>query len=506
MENDVKNIKCPKCGESISIDDALTHQIEEKIKNKISADTKLKEADLAKQKKEIEEEKEKLEESKKSAQSEINKKVAEKLATEKVTLWKDAQEAAEKQTAAEMKLLEEQMKDKDKKLEQANAESLQARVDRQKLEEEKKNFELEKAKQIEEERKKIEEDAFARATKQSELSTSKLQKKLEEVEKEKEDDKKLLEEQVAEKDAKLKLANQNELELRKDKQKLKDEKDAFELEKNRQLDEERKKIEEEASKKATEAQQAKIDQMAKQISDATKANEELKRKLEQGSQQTQGEVQEIKLEELLRAEFIHDDISPVPKGVTGADVIQTVKTKTGIECGKIIWESKKTKAWTEGWVKKLKEDQRSVKADIAVIVTSTLPDGAESISFRDGVWVCDINLATSIATLLRQSLESVSREKAMSVGKNEKMEILYTYIGSTEFRQKIEAIVETFSSMKSSLDKERIYFEKSWSEKEKQIQKVIKNTVGIYGDLSGVVQLQKIESLELPEPKADVEE
>ncbi len=393
MTNDTRNISCPECGKSISIDEVLTHQLESKIRKDF-------------------EEKEKA-----------------------------ARIAKEKEHKKELQEIEEQLK-----------------------------------KQI---RERVEKEAAS--------------------------DKKFLEEQLADKDLKLKEANKNELELRKATQKLKDEKEAFEIEKARQLDAERKTIEEEASKKATEAQQAKIDQLNKQLSDATKAKDELARKLEQGSQQTQGEVQEIALEELLKAEFIYDDISPVPKGVTGADVIQTVKTKAGVECGKIIWESKKTKAWTDGWIKKLKEDQRSVKADIAVIVSSVLPGGLEGIAQREGVWVCDIKLAISIATALRNTLELVCREKSMSVGKNEKMEILYAYLSGNEFKQKIEVIVETFSSMKTSLDKERLYFEKSWSEKEKQIQKVIKNTVGIYGDLSGVIQLQKIESLELPEPK-DTEE
>lgn len=323
------------------------------------------------------------------------------------------------------------------------------------------------------------------------------------LEKEAESEKKFLNEQLTEKDRKLKEAQQNEIELRKEKQKLKDEKDAFEVEKARQLDEDRKKIEEEASKKASDAKQAEIDQLNKKLNDATKAKDELARKLEQGSQQTQGEVQEIILEELLRSEFKHDDISSVPKGVNGADVIQTVKTKAGVECGKIIWESKKTKAWSEGWIKKLKDDQRLVKAEIAVIVSSVLPDDVKGIALRDGVWVCDIKLAVSIATALRHSLEAVSREKSMSVGKNEKMEILYSYLTGTEFKQRIEAIVETFSAMKSSLDKEKLYFEKSWAEKEKQIQKVIKNTIGVYGDLSGIVQLQKIDMLELPEGSSD---
>ncbi|OHA84776.1 MAG: hypothetical protein A2481_02440 [Candidatus Yonathbacteria bacterium RIFOXYC2_FULL_47_9] len=400
MKDDIKNIKCPNCGESISIDDVLTHQIENKLKKD-------------------------FEEKEKDMRASIEKESSEKLEKEKAGL--------------EKKLKAQILKD----------------AEAEKVASEEKNL--------------------------------------------------LLEEQLAEKDAKLKEARQNELVLIKGNQKLKDDQESFELEKTRQLAEERKQIEEEASKKATDAKQSEIDQINKKLSDVTKAKDELARKLEQGSQQTQGEVQEIKLEELLKAEFIHDDISPVPKGVTGADVIQTVKTKAGVECGKIIWESKKTKSWTEGWIPKLKEDQRSVKADIAIIVSSVLPNGVEGIVQRDGVWICDIKLAVSIATALRHTLELVSREKLMSVGKNDKMEILYSYLSGNEFKQKIEVIVETFSNMKSSLDKERIYFEKSWAEKEKQIQKVIKNTVGIYGDLSGVVQLQKIESLELPAPKTDKE-
>lgn len=413
MKNDTKNIICPKCGEVISIDDALSHQIEDKLRKEIEGKQKVREAEMAEERNKIEAEKIQLETEKKNAQIEINKKVSEKLEIEKNALWKQAKIEASKEGEAEKKMIEEQLADKDKKL---------------------------------------------------------------------------------------KEANQNELELRKEKQKLKDEKDAFELEKVRQLDKERKKIEEYASKKATDAKQAEIDQLNKKLSDATKAKDELARKLEQGSQQTQGEVQEIILEKLLKSEFIHDDISPVPKGVAGADVVQTVRTKTGIECGKIIWESKKTKAWSELWIQKLKEDQRLVKAEIAVIVSSVLPEGVNGISLRDSVWVCDIKLAISIAIALRQSLEAVSREKAMSVGKNEKVEILYAYLTGTEFKQRIEIIIEAFSSMKSSLDKEKLYFEKSWAEKEKQIQKVIKNTVGIHGDLSGIIQLQKIESLELSEP------
>lgn len=396
MKDDIKNITCPKCGESISIDDALTHQIENKFKKD-------------------------FEEREKVMRAIIEKESSQKLEQDKIEFEKNLK----------AKILKDAETDK--------------------VVSDEKN--------------------------------------------------KLLEQQLADKEAKLKEARQNEVTLIKEQQKLKDEKDAFELEKTRQLAEERKQIEEDASKKATDAKQSEIDQLNKKLSDATKAKDELARKLEQGSQQTQGEVQELALEELLTAEFIYDDISPVGKGINGADVIQTVKTKSGVECGKIIWESKKTKTWTEGWIQKLKDDQRLVKADLAVIVTSAMPQGTSGIIQKDGVWICDIKLALSIATLLRHSLESVTREKSMSVGKNEKVEILYAYLTGTEFKQRIEVIVETFSSMKTSLDKEKMYFTKTWAEKEKQIDRVIQNTVGIYGDLSGVVKLQKIESLELPEPK-----
>ncbi len=350
-------------------------------------------------------------------------------------------------------------------------------------------------KQLAEGQKTLEKGNQVILAKKEEDLKKQLQKQLTQ---ELEGEKKLLEKQLKEKEAKLQKANENEIVLRKEKNKLEEDKKDFKIDKQRQLDEERKSIMQEASKKATEEQHYIIAQLKKQLTDATKVKDELARKLEQGSQQSQGEVLELELEELLKAEFKYDDISPVPKGVNGADVVQTVKTKSGIECGKIIWESKKTKSWTEGWIQKLKDDQRAIKADLAVIVSSVLPKGGEGMSERDGVYICDIKLAVSIATLLRQSLIEVSRIKNMSVGKNEKMEILFSYLTGTGFTQRIKAIREAFLSMEDSLKKERIAYEKNWLERERQIQKVIKNTAGIYIDLNGIVQLQKIEFLELP--------
>lgn len=499
MGNTEQKIKCPECGESISIDDVLTHQIEEKIKKELSKETSLKEADFKKQKKELEEQQKKFEETQKNTQIEINKKVAEKLLTEKGVLWKQAQIEAEKQKIGEMKLLEEQIKDKDEKLAEANTEALKARADRNKLEEDKKNFELEKIKQIDDERKKIEQEAFARAVKQNERDSVKLLKQIEESEKEKEKDRKMLEESIAEKDKELQEAKENELQLRKDKNKLDEDKQNFELEKQRQLDEERKKIFEKAGKKATEEQQYVIAQLKKQLTDATKAKDDLARKLEQGSQQTQGEVLELELEEILKTEFPQDEIIPVPKGVKGADVIHKIIDHSGRLCGQIVWESKKTKAWSEGWIQKLKDDQRLIKADVAVIVSITLPDSVKGFALRDGVFVCDVKLAINLALLLRYDLLKVAEANRALMGKDEKKDVVYAYVNSTEFKQRIQAIAEAFIEMKNDIDKEKRSYQAIWAKREKQVQRVIDNTFGIYGDLKGLTggAIQEIKMLEL---------
>lgn len=410
MPTDEQKIQCPKCGELISIDTVLTHQIEGKIKKDYEAKQKIKEEELAKKSEDLKKQAAQIAESKKDIDLMVAKQVAGQMEKERLKLFKEATTEAEKEQKAKTTLLEEQLKNKDEKL--------------------------------------------AQATK-------------------------------------------NEVMLRKEKIKLEEDKQTFELEKMRQMEEAKKTIAEEATKKATEEQQYVIAQLKKQLTDATKAKDDLARKLEQGSQQTQGEVLELELEEILKAEFPQDDILPVAKGVKGADVVHKVIDRSGHLCGQIVWESKKTKAWSEGWIQKLKDDQRAIKADLAVIVSAVLPEDVKGFSLRDGVWICDTKLISALATALRINLESVTREKAMSVGKNEKMEILYVYLTGVEFKQRVEAIVEAFSSMDDGLKKERMAYEKIWAEREKQIKKVMNNTIGMYGDLSGLVSLPQIKTLEL---------
>ena len=308
-----------------------------------------------------------------------------------------------------------------------------------------------------------------------------------------------LQEQNVEKERKLAEAQKVELEFRKKIRELEELRKNQELEITRKLDQERKLIFEKAKKEAEEENRLKLLEKEKQLEDTKKALDEAKRKAHQGSMQTQGEVLELDLESLLRSQFPIDEIEPVPKGIKGADIMQKIRDRSGRYCGTIVWESKHTKAWNDGWLSKLKDDQREVKAEIAVLVTETLPKGVESFAHVEGVWVTSYLLSIALASVLRTSLIELAQHKLSIVGKSEKMEVLYNYLSGPEFRQRIEAIVESFKSMKEDLDQEKRAMMKIWAKREKQIEKIVNNTVGMYGDMQGIIgaSLPQIKSLEL---------
>src|SRR6516165_7193121 len=288
-------------------------------------------------------------------------------------------------------------------------------------------------------------------------------------------------------DLRRQAAEKAELELRKQKRDLEERERRLELDTARKLDEERRKIEDQASRQVEERHRLKDAEKDKQLHDALAVNEELRRKLQQGSQQTQGEVLELELEELLQDAFPFDHIEPVPKGMNGADLIHRVHNLNGHCCGTIVWESKRTKAWSDGWLQKLKDDLRLVKGDLAVIVSEALPKDLVHFGQIKGVWITSRDCALNLATALRSQLVEISTIKAAAVGKNEKMEILYRYLSGPEFKQRIEAIVEAFIGMQEDLNEERRTAERRWSKREKQIQRVICNTSGVYGDLQGLI-------------------
>jgi hypothetical protein len=255
-----------------------------------------------------------------------------------------------------------------------------------------------------------------------------------------------------------------------------------------------------AKLEAEEGLKLRLAEKEEQIASMQRQVEELKRKAEQGSERLQGEVQELALEATLRAKFPRDLIEPVPKGEFGGDVLQRVIGPLDQRCGTILWESKRTKNWTDTWLAKLREDQRKAKADIALITTNALPKGVHTFGRIDGVWVTDLQCAVPVAIALRQSLIEIAAVRQASVGQRTKMEIMYQYLTGPRFRQRLEAIVEKFSDMQDDLDRERKAMTRLWAKREEQIRGVIEATAGMYGDLQGIAgkALMEIDGIALP--------
>lgn len=405
-----QTITCPYCGKEIPLTETLSHQIKEELQKEFELKARERESELARREKSLADEIKKIEDAKKA----IDQQVSQKLQAEKEKVKQEARKEVEETIRVELKDLQEQNSEKERKLAEAQ---------------------------------KVELD---------------FRRKIRELE-----------------------------ELRKNQ----------ELEITRRLDEERKSIFEKAKKEAGEENRLKLLEKEKQLEDTKKALDEAKRKAHQGSMQTQGEVLELDLESLLKSQFLVDEIEPVPKGIKGADIVQRVHDRGGRFCGTIIWESKHTKAWNDGWLSKLKDDQREVKAEIAVLVTETMPKGIERFSQVGGVWVTSYVLSIALASVLRTSLIDLAQLKSSLVGKSEKMEVLYNYLSGSEFRQRIEAIVESFQSMKEDLEQEKRAMVKMWAKREKQIERVVTNTAGMYGDMEGIIgtSLPHIRSLELTE-------
>jgi len=311
-----------------------------------------------------------------------------------------------------------------------------------------------------------------------------------------------LSKQLQKKDEKLEDMRGEELKLREEKRKIEEEKKDLKIEVQRKLDKERSQIEEKATKKAQDEHRHKDLENNKVIESLKKSLEEAQRKAQQGSQQLQGEVLELDFEQLLKDNFRSDSIEPVEKGVKGADVRQTVKSPKGIVCGVILWETKRTKAWSDSWVDKLKKDLRAEKANIPVIVSIKLPrDMDNEIEFRDGVWISSFKLALPLAQLLRRNLLDVGYQKALSTHRGEKTDRLYEYITSHEFRQQVEAMVEVYFQMKNQITKEKVVYEKMWRSREKQVDKLFSSTANVVGSIQGEVGQTafQIKGLELKE-------
>jgi hypothetical protein len=442
-------IKCPNCGFQIPVSEALSAQIRGELESSLKADQ---EARLA------------------LAVAEAERRTRGAVDIELADLKAQIVERADKARAAEERELA--LRKLARELEEA-----------QKGQAEKIRAELEQTLRVDE-AVRIEQAAAAaeaRVREQGALELKQLQADL-----------------AAQRD-KARLAQEAELALRKEKSALEERSRELDLEVARKIDDERQRLEAILRKAAAEEQDLKLKEKEKQIADLRQALDDAKRRSELGSQELQGEVLELDIQAALERQFPQDRIEPVLKGMRGADIQQRVRNERLEDCGLILWETKNAKNWSPAWVDKLKQDQRAAGGAAAVLVSVALPDGIEGFGRIDGVWVAGLKSWPALALALREQLIQVAYARAASEGKSEKMELLYQYLAGDEFRQRVEAIVEAFEAMQAQIQRERRAMEKQWAEREKQIQRVIGSTSGMYGALQGIVGggLATIPALEL---------
>lgn len=472
-----ESIICPHCKKDIPLTEAITHKIQSELKAKFESDIAVKEKEFTKREQVLVSREEGLLKTKEALDAEVEKRI--KLEREKLS--KELKVKITEEMSQEVSSLKEEIVIKGKKLQEAQKLELEFRKQKSDLAEQKQSLELEVTRKVDEAKTRIYEEATKKVNEQIATEVSSLK------------------EELFTKGKKLQEAQKLELELRKQKTDLEDRTQSLELEVARKIDEAKSKIYEDAVKQANESHGLKDKEKEKLIQDLTTQIESLRRKAEQASQQTHGEVLELVLEEILGSTFPLDTIEPVAKGVKGADVIQKINNPLGQKCGAIIWESKRVKNWSDGWIDKLKEDQREVGAEVAVLLTTVLPKNIKNFDMMNGVWVTDYSSLIGLATSLRLNLIQVAQIKQSIIGQNEKMEAMYHYLSGSEFKQKVEGIVEAFSSMQKDLNAEKRAMEKIWSKREKQIDRVIKNTIRMYGDMQGIVgaALPQIKMMEL---------
>lgn len=553
-------IICPKCKSEIKLTESLAAPLIESTRLNFEKRLAQKDLDVAGREKSIREREQTLSKAKESLEAQVAERVQQergKIAVDEARKAKLALGNDLTQKTKEITELQEILKQKDEKLTEAQKAQADLLKKQRELDDAKRELDLTVEKRIQERltatrqqaRKEAEDELKAKVLEKDQTIAS-MQKQIEEVAgreksiREREETlskaKDSLAAQVAERveqerskiatdearKAKLSLANDlnqktkevadlNEILKQRDEKLTEAQKAQTDLlKKQRELDEAKRELDltvekriqegltatrQQGRKEAEDELKLKVSEKEQTIASMQKQIEELRRRAEQGSQQLQGEVQELELEALLRARFPRDIVEPVPKGEHGGDALQRVNGSLSQLCGTILWESKRTKNWSDGWLVKLRDDQRTAKAEIAVIVTQVLPENVETFDLIDGVWVTHPRVAIPVAIMLRQSLIEVAMTRQASEGQQTKMEMLYSYLTGPRFRQRLEAIVEAFGSMKEDLDKERKAITKQWAKRDEQIERVMQATVGMYGDMQGIAgkTLQEIEGLEM---------
>jgi len=348
---------------------------------------------------------------------------------------------------------------------------------------------------------------------ENELFQQRLDKKLAELQKnesEKAIEKVALQMEALEKEAQEKSVlllelQKKEVDFMQQQKLMEEEREKRELELQKKMLEKQDEIEQKIKLKERESFELKEREYQKKIDDQMKLVEEMKRKSEQGSMQMQGEVQELAIEDWLKSNFSLDTIDEIKKGATGGDCLQTINTRDALSCGKIYYESKRTKAFQPAWIEKLKKDMRAAGADIGVIVTQVLPKNMERLGQVEGIWVCTLEEFKGLSFVLRESLVKIHQSVSAQENKGDKMHMLYQYLTGNEFRMQLDAIIEGFMALKAGIDKEKRYMHTNWKQREKQLEKVLMSTTDFYGSIKGIAgsAIPSVEQLELPEAEEE---
>jgi hypothetical protein len=555
-------IKCKTCGTENPLTETLARPFIEAERKKIDQETRERAAAFEKREKKIQQRTEQLSELQqdlRNQSADIEKAVQERLRQERAAIQAAAIETAERDFRLQLEQAREQGEIQSAKIAELENAELEYRTKRVALDEEKRQLELHLARRLDDEREKIrvevtaeqrenfqlESEAKDRAlsdlnaklfqAQQAELTLREERRVLEsqkqafeldvtrriDVERETiraqviEEQQKRFELEslakdraLAEVNAKLMEAQQAEVSVRKARQELEAEKQALELDVARRLDEERSVIREATRKEDDEQNRFKLAEKEKVIDDMRKQIDELRRKSEQGSQQIQGEVPELELEDALRRAFPKDEINPVAVGRGGGDVLQKVVGPNGLECGSILWESKRTKGWNDHWLAKNRDDQRAVGAHLGVIVSTTLPAGVAGFDRKDGVWVTGFPLALALGRTLRQLIIESALARVSGEDREGKSNRVYVYVTGQEFRQRVGGILDAYKAMREEIETEKRTHKTRWAKQERSLDLLLDGTARLVGDLQGIVgkAMANIEGLDDHEIEATADQ
>lgn len=461
-------ITCPNCNSPIEVTEVISSQLRASIRGELDAEmnevrrqVKQQQDELARRQKELEQKAEAVEEQVRARLGEQRQSLEQKIREQMHVELRDKDEQLD-EVRTQLKAAQEKelaIRKKEREIEQ-----LQVQLDQRGLE-----LEQSLRKKLEAERDTLVSQARERA--REELAVQLKDR----------------ETALAEAQTKVQEAAQKELALLKEKRELEEKARTVELEITRRTQEEIKKVREQALKELDEQHRLKLMENEQKVQALLKQIEDLKRRAEQGSQQAQGEVLEIALEELLRGLFPGDSIEPVAKGVRGADVVQRVYDDNGMDCGLILWESKRTRHWSKDWLPKLRDDLRMVGASSSVIVSEQLPEHVRHFGQIDGVWVASWACVQPVAMMLRESLVGVAKSRRALDGQHTKMELVYNYLVGQGFYNRVSGVVEAFMTMRQELEAEKRALNTCWKKREKQLERVLLSTSGLYGDLQGII-------------------